>query len=50
MIESRKLFKIQAQLAKNNKTISVKTIEKNYVLSWMLIGIAKTRLNDTLFI
>lgn len=48
MIESRNLFKLQSKLTKDNKTIPVKTLEKDYVLSWVLIGIAKTELYNIL--
>ncbi|MCK4463674.1 MAG: nucleotidyl transferase AbiEii/AbiGii toxin family protein [Candidatus Omnitrophica bacterium] len=48
MIESRNLFKLQTKLTKNGKTIPVKTIEKDYVLAWILIGIAKSKLCDAL--
>ncbi len=44
MIESRNLFKIESQLKKGNKTIPVKSIEKDYVLSWILIGISKSKM------
>ena len=46
MIESRNLFKLQSKLTKNNRTIPVKAIEKDYVLSWILIGIAKSKISD----
>lgn len=42
MIESRNLYRIQSCLTKGNKTIPIKTIEKDYVLSWILIGIARS--------
>jgi predicted nucleotidyltransferase component of viral defense system len=43
MIESRNLFKLESKLG----GIPVKAIEKDYVLSWILIGIAKSKLFDT---
>ena len=46
MIESRNLFKLQSKLTKNNKTIPIKAIEKDYVLSWILIGIAKSKISN----
>lgn len=48
MIESRNLFKLESKLRKDSKTIPVKTLEKDYVLSWLLIGIAKSRMCDIL--
>lgn len=48
MIEQRNLFRIQSKLTRDNKTIPVKSIEKDYVLSWILIGIAKTKVYDIL--
>ncbi|GAI08967.1 unnamed protein product [marine sediment metagenome] len=48
MIESRNLFKLQNRLTKNGKTIPIKTLEKDYVLSWILIGIAKSKICDML--
>lgn len=44
MIESRNLFKLQSRLTKDKKSIPVKTLEKDYILSWLLIGIAKSDL------
>jgi len=48
MIESSNLFRIQTKLTKNSKTIPVKTIEKDYILSWILIGIAKSKIYEIL--
>lgn len=48
MIESSNLFRVQTKLTKNSKTIPVKTIEKDYVLSWILIGIAKSKMREIL--
>ena len=48
MIEPRNLFRIESKLRKGSKTIPVKSIEKDYVLSWILIGIAKSKMYDTL--
>jgi len=48
MIESSNLFRVQTKLTKNSKTIPVKTIEKDYVLSWVLIGIAKSKIYEIL--
>ncbi len=42
MIEARNLFKLQSKLSEREKTIPIKTIEKNYVLSWVLIEIAQS--------
>jgi predicted nucleotidyltransferase component of viral defense system len=44
MIESRELFVLQSRLTKGEKAIPVKSLEKDYVLSWLLIGIAKSKL------
>ena len=48
MIESRNLFRVQSKLTKNNRTIPIKSIEKDYMLSWVLIGIARSRMCDVL--
>lgn len=48
MIEPRNLFRIESKLKKGNKSIPVKSIEKDYVLSWILVGIAKSKLYDIL--
>ena len=48
MIESRNLYRIQSGLTKGNKTIPIKTIEKDYVLSWILIGIAMSGMQDVM--
>lgn len=48
MIESSNLFRVQTKLTKNGRTIPVKTIEKDYVLSWILIGIANSRMHEIL--
>jgi len=48
MIESGNLFRLQSKLTKNSKTIPIKTIEKDYVLSWILIGISKSKLQNML--
>ncbi len=46
MIPARNLYALQSKLAKNYKTIPIKTLEKDYVISWLLIGCAKSRLCD----
>ncbi len=48
MIEARNLFRLESRLKKGTKTISVKSLEKNYVLSWVLIGITKSKMTNTL--
>lgn len=48
MIDARSLFRIESKLRKSNKSIPVKSIEKDYVISWILIGIAKAKLRDFL--
>lgn len=48
MIEPRNLFRVQSKLATKNKTIPIKAIEKDYVLSWLLVGIAKSKMYDVL--
>ncbi|UCG92255.1 MAG: nucleotidyl transferase AbiEii/AbiGii toxin family protein [candidate division WOR-3 bacterium] len=48
MIEARNLFRIESKLKKGDKTIPVKSIEKDYVISWILIGIAKSETYDIL--
>ena len=47
MIEARNLFRIESKLKKGNKTILVKSIEKDYILSWILIGIAKSKMYES---
>lgn len=47
-MESSNLFRVQTKLTKNSKTIPVKTIEKDYILSWILIGIAKSKIYEIL--
>jgi len=42
MIEPRNLFKLQSKLSKKDKSIPVKTLEKSYILSWILIGFFKS--------
>jgi len=41
MIEPRNLFKLQSKLTVNKKSIPVKTLEKDYILTWILAEIAK---------
>ncbi|MBE0432307.1 nucleotidyl transferase AbiEii/AbiGii toxin family protein [candidate division WOR-3 bacterium] len=48
MIEARNLFRIESKLKKGNKSIPVTSIEKDYVISWLLVGIAKSKLYDIL--
>lgn len=48
MIESRNLFRIQSKLTKENKSIPVVSIEKDYILSWILVGIAQSKMYDIL--
>lgn len=48
MIDARNLFRIESKLRKGNKSIPVKSIEKDYVISWILVGIAKSKLRDFL--
>ena len=44
MIEPRNLYKLQSRLTKAGKAIPVKTIEKDYVLTWVLYGISQNKL------
>lgn len=46
MIERRNISNIQSKLSKDKKTIPEKSIEKDYVLSWILIGISKSKINE----
>ncbi len=46
MIEARNLYRIESKLKKGNKSVPVKSIEKDYILSWILIGIAKSKIYD----
>lgn len=48
MIESRNLFLIQNRISSEDKSIPVTTIEKDYILSWLLIGTAKSEINNML--
>lgn len=48
MISQRNLFRLQANLTKAGKSIPVKSIEKDYILSWILIGISKSYLKEIL--
>ena len=48
MIEARNLFRLESRLKKGTKAISVKSLEKDYVLSWILIGITKSKMTNTL--
>jgi len=48
MIEVRNLFKLESKLRKGNQTIPVKALEKNYILSWLIIGISKSKTCDML--
>jgi len=48
VIEQRHLFNLESKLRKGTKTIPVKALEKDYVLSWILIGISKSELFDVL--
>jgi len=47
MIEARNLYRIESKLKRGNKSIPVKSIEKDYLLSWILIGIAKSKIYDS---
>lgn len=49
MIESRNLFKLQSLLTIKKKSIPVKTLEKDYILTWILTGIAKLNM-ESLFV
>lgn len=46
MIEARNLYRIESKLRRGNKTVPVKSIEKDYVLSWILTGIAKSKMYE----
>ena len=48
MIEARNLFRLESRLKKGVKRIPVKSLEKNYVLSWILIGITKSKMTNIL--
>ena len=48
MINQRELFKLESKLKRGNKTIPVKALEKDYVLSWILIGISKSKIQNKL--
>ena len=40
MIEQRNLFKLQSKLTVEGKSIPVKTLEKDYILTWILVALA----------
>ena len=40
MIENRNLFRLQSKLTTEDKSIPVKTLEKDYILAWILVGMA----------
>jgi len=46
MIEARNLFRLESKLKKGDKTIPVKALEKDYIISWILIGIASSKIYD----
>lgn len=48
MIEARNLFKLESKLKQGTQTIPVKALEKNYILSWLIIGISKSTKCDVL--
>jgi len=48
MIEARNLFRLESKLKRGDKTIPVKALEKDYVISWILIGIASSKIYDIL--
>ncbi|MBA7621163.1 hypothetical protein ES703_28521 [subsurface metagenome] len=48
MIETSNLFKLESKLKRDNKSIPVKALEKNYILSWILIGISKSEMYNIL--
>ena len=48
MIDSQNLFRLQSLLTKGEKSIPVKTLEKDYILTWILAGIARSELNNLL--
>jgi len=48
MIESKDLFSIQNALSSKDKSIPVTTTETDYILLWLLVGIAKSEMNNIL--
>jgi len=48
LIQSGNLFRLQSKLTVNNKTLPVVTLEKDYILTWILIGISKTKTHKQL--
>ena len=48
MIEAGNLFRIQSKLTLGDKSIPVESIEKNYILSWILVGIGQSGLCNAL--
>ena len=48
MIKPGNLFRLQSKLTKNNKSMPVVSLEKDYVLTWILVGISRTELSEHL--
>lgn len=46
MIDQRNLFRLQSRLTVEGKSIPVKTIEKDYVLTWILVGLSKLNMEN----
>jgi predicted nucleotidyltransferase component of viral defense system len=42
MIKSENLFRLQSKITRKNKTIRVVSLEEDYILTWILIGISRT--------
>lgn len=48
MIPRRNISKLLLKLTTNGRSIPEKTIEKDYIISWILIGLTYTKLHDCL--
>jgi len=46
MIEQRNLFKLQSKLAVEGKSIPVRTLEKDYVITWILVALAEQAMEN----
>ncbi|MCK4643334.1 nucleotidyl transferase AbiEii/AbiGii toxin family protein [bacterium] len=48
MIKSGNLYRLQTDISKGNKTLPVISLEKDYVLTWILIGISSSDMKQYL--
>ncbi|MCK5399285.1 nucleotidyl transferase AbiEii/AbiGii toxin family protein, partial [bacterium] len=48
MIKPGNLYRLQTDISKGNKTLQVISLEKDYVLTWLLIGISSSDMKQYL--